>query len=188
MLSPRRVSSRTRPYSTGTFDQGLKLTLAQWCDPNRTRLVALRYPAEMTELRQHRSTKRSRQMMPALAPVHAGPAKCAALLRNRGGIDSDSRKPADAGFSQPQRLLGNLQHPLPQKRLIYQNAHFAGQVAVTTSRPSQGRIARTRYQSHRAGAKSHAHERFEQPRDVLVAQAKITMSTLSIDLDQPSIE
>jgi len=61
-------------------------------------------------------------------------------------------------------------------------------MVVTASRLAQGRIARTRDQPYRAGAKSHPHERFEQTGDVLIAQAKITMPPLLIDLDQRGIQ
>ena len=109
-------------------------------------------------------------------------------MRNRCGINAYARKPADSFFSQPQRRCRTLQHAVPQKRFIEQNTHFAGQVIVTTPRSSKGRIAGTRDQPHGAGAKGHPHQRFEQPRDVLIGQAKIAMPALLIDFDQRSIE
>jgi hypothetical protein len=61
-------------------------------------MLVARRPFEIAEARQKCGTERSRQMVPALAPIHARPAEGAALPGGRCRIDAQTPEPLGHRF------------------------------------------------------------------------------------------
>lgn len=145
-------------------------------------------PPELQHPVEERGAKGAGQMVAPLAPVEAGAAQRALLLRQRLRIDRELAKQAPAlGTELEPCAAADQRAPLDQS-LVDAHPYFAGEMIVADPGLSQGRLARTRASAHRAGPEGYSHQRFEKLRDIAVREAEIPVPSLPLDGHEFRIE
>ena len=170
------------------LEQPAELALAVGCHRHDARIPCALRPSELDEARKERRAQRTGEMVAALAPVEARPAKGALLAGERLRVDGEPREPALARSGEPEAVGAIDQRARPQEALVNAHADFSREVVVAHPRLAQGGLARTRPRPDGAGAKRDAHQRFEQMRDVAIGEPEVPMPPLALDGDQARVD
>jgi NIPSNAP len=113
-----------------------------------------------------------------LAPVKTGPAQHATAGIDREHIDASAPEPLGPASAQLQGVCGALYYTVAREFLESPYTELTGQVVVANPSVPQSRFAWAGDQPHSAGAKGDAHQRLEQPGDILIGETVIAVTTL----------